>query len=246
MDPLASPNPPTSPPPWQHIWSLLHSHKHIPRTHLSLAWRCLHGVVFCGAFLRYINHTQPLASVYCPRPCCDRQPETISHIFLVCPVGNTVLHWVSEFWFALFGDRPPVTAPVFLVGDPRPWRPPQHLTTLWLSVRLATLYFVNAAACQRHKGVISNPASIVAKVIYYLRAAMCQDWLRTQENVTFHAAVPSDWFKGRSPVLTQSKFEARWGPDGRLYDILPMSDKQGLLCKISCASPVPVPRRGER
>ena len=248
LDLLASPahNPPV---PWMRVWirtqGLL-----TDRRHRALAWRILHGAVFCGAFKGYINKNLPRADLCCPRPCCSSIPETLTHLFLTCPVPARVITWVCDLWVAIIGggSRPIPSAAVFLADDTQVWDPGTQHADLWNTLRLTTLYHIWAAACQRRKGVISNPASVVASIVYSLRARMSRDYHRTVEDIRMHASILSDWLRGRDPCISLDHFKTLWGPPGGLY-LLDDSDDNNPLpifrILLSCTTPIPVPRGGE-
>ncbi len=79
---------------WRHIWELA-SASYLNRRHRDLWWRLLHGSLVCGAYKAYIGRARP-AQANCPFSCCigPSQPQTISHMFITCPVAATVTDWL--------------------------------------------------------------------------------------------------------------------------------------------------------
>ena len=236
------------PAPWKRVWIQIQGVLQ-DRDQRGLAWRVLHGSVFCGAFRGYINNRIPYSDRCCPRPCCSNQPETLTHMFLTCPVAARVIRWVCDLWPAVTGgSRPVASAAVFLADDSRVWDPGTALRDLWTRIRLATLYNIWTAAQQRRRGVINNSASIVAKIIFNLRGSIYRDWQRTQEDVRMHATILSDWLRGRDPVISIAFFQDLWGPSGGLYTLIPPALPAGrpsMQIRLSCTVPIAVPLGGE-
>ena len=83
------------------IWELA-SASYLNRRHRVLWWRLLHGSLMCGAYKAYIDRTTP-AQANCPFSCCisRSQPQTISHLFLTCPVAATNTGWLCRLWQAM-------------------------------------------------------------------------------------------------------------------------------------------------
>ena len=75
---------------WRHIWESA-SASYRDRQHSVLWWRLLHDSLMCGAYRAYIGRAMP-AQANCPFSCCidPSQPQTISHLFITCPVAATV------------------------------------------------------------------------------------------------------------------------------------------------------------
>ncbi|KAL3155280.1 hypothetical protein ABBQ32_013103, partial [Trebouxia sp. C0010 RCD-2024] len=88
---------------WRNVWELA-SAAFFDRQHRVLWWRILHGCVMCGAFKAYIGRAT-MEQACCPHACCSGppQPQTISHLFLECPVATTVISWRCRLWQAMTG-----------------------------------------------------------------------------------------------------------------------------------------------
>ena len=126
------------PPPWAHVWSVLHTSQ-LDRRQLVTAWRLLHGKLFVGAFLRRI-HRPDAAGHRCPHPGCVDQAATITHVLVTCPLAAAVWDWFAATWAAITGeDAPPRSPDLFLADDQRTWRPASQLRPLWHRFRLSTI-----------------------------------------------------------------------------------------------------------
>ena len=96
-----STQPNTPAPAWAPVWSRLHD-LGLDRQHRLKAWRVFHGAIWCAAFRAYIGRCRQQLSLEeasmlaaCPRPACQGQPETITHLFLACPSSARVWTWLS-------------------------------------------------------------------------------------------------------------------------------------------------------
>ena len=91
---------------WRRLWELASS-RYFDRQHRVLWWRILHGSLMCGAYKTYIHRATP-EQACCPFSCCSSlsQPQTISHLFLECPVAATVISWLCRLWHAMTGHMP--------------------------------------------------------------------------------------------------------------------------------------------
>ena len=70
------------------------------------------------------SHAQQ-AQANCPFSCCigPNQPQTISHLFITCPVATTVTDWLCRLWQAITGYLPVVSVANLLAAD----TPSEHL-----------------------------------------------------------------------------------------------------------------------
>ncbi|KAL3154648.1 hypothetical protein ABBQ32_014107 [Trebouxia sp. C0010 RCD-2024] len=55
----------------------------------------------------------------CPHACCSGppQPQTISHLFLECPVATTVISWLCRLWQAMTGHLPAASVATILAAS---------------------------------------------------------------------------------------------------------------------------------
>ncbi len=86
---------------WRPIWELAGA-SYLDRV---LWWRVLHGSLMCRAY-----RAVP-AQANCPFSCCvnPSRPQTISHLFMTCPVAATVTDWLCRLWQAMTGYLPVVS-----------------------------------------------------------------------------------------------------------------------------------------
>ena len=105
---------------WRQLWQLSHA-AYFHRPHRVLWWRILHGSLMCGAYKAYIHRAAP-AQATCPFSCCSQhsQPQTLTHLFLACPVAGSVTSWLCRLWQAITGHMPAVTAASMLAADTSP------------------------------------------------------------------------------------------------------------------------------
>ncbi len=131
---------------WRHIWELAGA-SYLDRQHRVLWWRLLHGSLMCGAYRAYIGRAVP-AQANCPFSCCinPSRPQTISHLFITCPVAATVTDWLCRLWQAVTGYLPVVSAASLLAADtPSEQLPSDALLQTWHRLRLAVLHSIWAA-----------------------------------------------------------------------------------------------------
>ena len=102
---------------WRRVWELA-SAAFFNRQHRVLWWRILHGCVMCGAFSAYIGRAT-MEQACCPHACCSAapQPQTISHLFLECPVAATVISWLCRLWQAMTGHLPAASVAAILAAS---------------------------------------------------------------------------------------------------------------------------------
>jgi len=144
---------------WRHIWELA-SASYLDRQHRVLWWRLLHGSLMCGAYRAYIGRAMP-AQANCPFSCCidPRQPQTISHLFITCPVAATVTDWLCRLWQARTGYLPVVSAASLLAADT-----PSELPS-------DALVQTQASSAAKHLGCVSDcPGQPVNPTFRCLRA----------------------------------------------------------------------------
>ena len=92
----------------------------------------------------------------------QHSPETLSHMFLECPVASALWQWVAQVWAAFSGrDPPPQTAQVLMADDQSQWRPGTALQLVWTQIRIAFLSVIRDGSIQRRQGmpVISHLSS---------------------------------------------------------------------------------------
>ncbi len=104
--------------------------------------------LMCGAYRAYIGRATP-AQANCPFSCCigPSQPQSISHLFITCPVAATVTDWLCRLWQAMTGYLPVVSVASLLAADtPSEQLPSDALLQTWHRLRLAVLHSIWAAS----------------------------------------------------------------------------------------------------
>ena len=184
------------PPPWAHVWSVLHTSQ-LDRRQRVTAWRLLHGKLFVGAFSRRI-HRPDAAGHRCPHPGCVDQAATITHVLVTCPLAAAVWDWFAATWAAISGeDAPPRSPDLFLVDDHRTWRPASQLRPLWHRFRLSTISQLWAAYQRMRHQPDAKPSAggVAARVL-----SSCRTTLPGVLGVTACVALP------RAPFVVASSF----------------------------------------
>ena len=102
----------------------------------------------CGAFSAYIGRATPQQAC-CPFACCctPTQPQTVSHMFLECPVAATVVSWLCRLWQAMTGHTPDASVASILVASTQDGHCASNaLLQTWHRLRLAVLHSIWTAA----------------------------------------------------------------------------------------------------
>ena len=213
--PIRSPSPPVDlsgdplgrpqardlePCPWAGVWTRLQDME-LDREHRALACRILHASVLCGAFRMHLGRS-PEQDAMCPFLCCDHVPQTLTHMFVACPIARSAWLWESNVWHQMTGHRPQLSASVLLAGDVRVWRPATAQRMLWTRLRLATLHALWAVVCRVHmRGGQATARDVAAKVITACRRMMARHWLRVGLPVSDLTTTPQCWRVGTLPSL---------------------------------------------
>jgi exonuclease III len=206
-------------PRWAGAWAALRRVP-APRQHRYLAWLVQHGYLPVGA--RVARWSAQLGGAFCRHAlCAAAQPprlDTITHVFLECPVARQVTGWAAALWVAAVGGQPPPRVQqVWLGGDRQVWDPgPRERRDLWGILRLAVLHFLWTARCAGREGggAPVGARAIVAQIVRHLRQRIREDAFRAF--VQFERwAVSARGGPGASP-LTPDGFAARWGVGGAL------------------------------
>ena len=235
-------------PRWHGVWERLHDSA-LDRDARALGWRILHGSLNVGAFRAYMTNqlsASPATDGMCSHPGCQHQPETLSHVFIHCPVAAQVTQWLCDVWERVTGgDRPPGSVAVLLADDSTQWDPGPPLRQLWTVLRLTTLAAIWTATTKRNLvGSAVNATGIVAAVVYRLRLLMEQDWQLVVVDIRLQSGVCSAWFRGRSPVMSVDQYAAKWCSRGILATA-PSGGRDTPLIRprlrLSATWPVPLP-----
>ena len=135
---------------WRKLWELAGA-AFFNRQHRVLWWRILHGCVMCGAFRAYIGRATP-EQACCPFACCSAptQSQTISHMFLDCPVAATVVSWLCRLWQAVTGYMPEASVATILAASVSEGQcTSDALLQTWHRLRLAVLHSIWTASYMR-------------------------------------------------------------------------------------------------
>ncbi len=181
-------------------------------------------------------------------PGCEGIPETLSHLFLTCPLSQGVWRWLLAVWLQVAGpgqSGPPLAATVLLCDDQRAWRPPPEIAYLWTHLRLAALAAIWAAAARRSlRGDRTTAAQAAAAVLADTRRAVMADWSRVAAGDLEGVGVFTGWVRGRPEGLRVEAFRARWCYRGALCGLVPdVAAPKGwaLVWRWTAMHPVPLP-----
>ncbi|DBA69810.1 TPA: hypothetical protein ACH3X2_14309 [Trebouxia sp. C0005] len=242
---------------WQRTWELA-SASYLDRQHRVLWWRLLHTSLMCGAYRAYIGRATP-AQATCPFSCCIglSQPQTISHLFITCPVAATVTDWLCRLWQAMTGYLPVVSAASLLAADtPSEQLPSNELLQTWHRLRLAVLHSIWAAsqiaqasrptqapdASEPVATLVSSPSSQQASFTSHhghlarqlalktIRAMIRNDWTKCNDDIRQISGVCSSWLRGKDPNMTLAAFQSLWCYNGVLASVTsPSGDVENRL-----------------
>lgn len=237
--------PPSGALPWAGAWQALHRVP-APRQHRFLAWRVMHAslpVAARTASWGGVGAGAPgLRPGVCHRPGCavTHSPETLSHVFLDCPIAQTVIAWVCDLWVAVSARAPPPrTAAVFFAADRRVFDP-GGLSQFWHVLRLAALYFLWSGRCVgREQSRAVTPISVVAQLVQYLRTRIRADALAASSHRRVYSVIGAVQLIPDRPPLDFDVFLARWA----YRDVLCSCPAVGgvLVVHLSLGHPVPPP-----
>ena len=227
-------------PPWSPVWRRLLGIE-LDREHRTLGWRILHGSVLCGAFRAYVSRGS-VEQASCPHAACTGSLQTLSHLFVTCPVAAPVWDWVARLMACLPDcTRPPLTVSVLLADDGRVWKPPVKLQPLWLRLRLATLHALWCESAKVRRGGPAVSARVVAcRVLAYCRKLMFQHWMRVGLQRHDLGACPQ-WLMSRDPCLSASTFGDWWCTGTVLCEIVHAGTRPHIDVRWDAQRPVPIP-----
>ncbi len=118
-------------------------HKQLPRSLRVFGWRLLHAGVKVGARRMLVSGSREPGQFTCPAQQCQQQPqlETLTHLFVECPVAAAVWQWFAQLWQQVQpGAVVPISSSrVLLLDDDSVWAPPHAKQQLWTYMRLLLL-----------------------------------------------------------------------------------------------------------
>ena len=229
------------------VWNRLHTFS-LPRPVLFANWITLHAALHFGApRLRTSPPDADPTMFQCPHPCCDATLQTISHVFVSCPIAVRTLDWVWKLWRAIAGAAPPPpSTQLLVVGDPEAWAPGDSLAWLWHKLRCHTVHALWESAAQRREAgdqaaetrqSTGAATAVIARLIAALRSELRRDWMRSQEDPRMGLpGTYSSWFRGRDPCISMADFTGRWCHGGTLCSISTELGTPSLHVKLSFAS----------
>ncbi|KAL3150209.1 hypothetical protein ABBQ32_000068 [Trebouxia sp. C0010 RCD-2024] len=237
---------------WRRVWELA-SAAYFNRQHRVLWWRILHGCVMCGAFSAYIGRAT-MEQACCPYACCSspNQPQTISHMFLECPMAATVIGWLCRLWQAVTGRLPDASVATILVASTSEGHcASDALLQTWHRLRLAVLHSIwtaaRIAASSTHTSTQASQSSsqshLASKLALKTIVSMIRhDWVKCTDDVRQLSGVCSSWLRGRDPSMTLQAFRDLWCHHDALASIhtahTGTEDKLELVVNLSDMVPV--------
>ena len=255
MDVLGDPGDPPQLTEWRRLWQLAGA-AYLDRQHRVLWWRILHGCVMCGAFSAYIGRAT-LQQACCPFACCctPTQPQTISHMFLGCPVAATVVSWLCRLWQAMTGHTPDASvATILAASTPDGHCASDALLQTWHRLRLAVLHSIWTAAritASSTQGLAPTQASpspshshLASRLALKTITSMIRhDWVKCNDDVRQISGVCSSWLRGRDPSMTLEAFQHLWCHNHTLASIhtVQTSTEERLELKVHLSDSSPVP-----
>ena len=256
MNVLGDPSDPPQLTEWRRLWQLA-SAAYFNRQHRVLWWRILHGCVMCGAFSAYIGRATPQQAC-CPFACCctPTQPQTVSHMFLECPVAATVVSWLCRLWQAMTGHTPDASvASILVASTPDGHCASNALLQTWHRLRLAVLHSIWTAAritASSTQGLAPTQASpspahshLASRLALKTITSMIRhDWVKCNDDVRQISGVCSSWLRGRDPNMTLEAFQHLWCHNNTLASIHTVQagteERLELKVHLSASSPVPL------
>lgn len=202
---------------WRRLW-----HRSLPRDLQWFGWRLQHAALPVGAVkARYVRpgHVQQLLEQACHHPQCQsaagsgQQPplETLSHLFLECPVAVQVWDWFAALWGRVMpGVALTASAALLLRDDDAGWQPPVQLSYLWLHLRLLLLQSLWVVRCRSAGTPAHTAPAVVSRFVAVLRQHVCSDWQRVVGDIRWGTGMPAGWFRGRDPRLSREAFAHKW------------------------------------
>ena len=148
----------------------------------------------------------------------EYQLESLSHLFVDCPGIRAAWQWFEGVW----GRVQPGAGVdcsdvrVLLLDDGSVWQPPKELLPLWTHLRLLMLESIWSVRCSS-SGQPYSSRQVVSRFLAVLQQQMQHDWARTQGDIRLDSGVPLSWLRGRSPVMSRDRFNAKWLAEGAVY-----------------------------
>ena len=201
---------------WKQVWD-----KRLPRHLRIFGWRLWHAALPVGGrrikFVKPGNVQQLLQQCCQHGPCQTQQPqpplETLSHVFVQCPVAARAWQWMQALWLRLdpaAGPLPLHRQRLMLLGHHGQWQPSRQCQHLWEYMRILLLHCLWAVRCSAAGTPAHTAQAVVAKMVATLRHQVAMDWQRVQSDIRWGTGMPFSWFRGRDPHITTRAFKAKW------------------------------------
>ena len=216
LDVLGDPSSPPQLSEWRKLRGLANA-AYFNRQHRVLWWRIQHGCVMCGAFSAYVGRSTPRQAC-CPFACrcTPTQPQTISHMFLECPVAATVVNWLCCLWQAITDHKPVASVATILAAcTPDGQCASDALLQTWHRLRQAVLHSIWSAAritASSANGLTppraspspspSHPHLASRLALKTITSMIRHDWVKCNDDVRQISRVCSSWLRGRDPIMT--------------------------------------------
>ena len=185
-------------------------HSGLDRGDQVVAFRILHGCLFTGVFRASVHRGAPGERFCTHEPCAQVAEETLTHLFIACPLARATWEWLGNVWEAVTLMRFPIHPGVLLADDRRVWYPPPEVGALWLRLRIITLGALWRASCRRRHGEITSPLLVCASVVSKVRAAIARDAFLVSAARPLMDTVRGDTVPARIPPLSREEFRSRW------------------------------------
>jgi hypothetical protein len=193
-------------------------------------WLLVHGALRCGGAMVSWRRAEPGFAVadfeeLCacgadgcllgPRDADEPPPcETLSHVFVACPVVRPAAEWLRDLWGQIGDSSPPLDARVLVLGDRSVWDPGggDDRWELWTHLRLHFCRAVWSLTARRSaSGQAFSAASVVAMAAQAVERAIRRDWVRVGAQPADFDALPT-WCRlsVQRVVLELDVFKDRW------------------------------------
>jgi hypothetical protein len=127
----------------------------------------------------------------------DGQLESLSHVFLHCPVVQPAVAWLQALWGRMVEGRVPlVDALGLLAGDHTVWDPGggEAGAELWTHLRLLFCRAIwHLRCCRAAEDQVFTAATVVALVTSWVQRAIRLDWLRVASDLAGESASLPTW-----------------------------------------------------
>jgi hypothetical protein len=235
---------PLQQPPWRQAYESLRLSR-LDRLTRFFGWRLLHGALRCSATAVLwckVGTVQELrAAVCCSATACagdealeGAQMESLSHLFVHCPVVRPAVAWLRGVWAMLVAGRvPPLDARVLLAGDHAVWDPGggEAGAELWTHLRLLFCRAVWYLRCCRvAHGQVFSASAVVALASSWLRRAIRLDWLRVSADLAGTALTLPSWCVIHKRFnMSQAGFIERWCLNNVLAEVSSGADGSAVV-----------------